>query len=67
MMKGALLIIVLIAMLILGILVMQNINEQKLATETGEKAGLVSRSQGLSDEAQKKADDVNKRMESLFE
>jgi len=64
--KGALLVMVLIAMLILGILIMQNINEQKLAAETGKKAGLVSRTQGLSDEAQKKADDVNKRMESLF-
>jgi len=65
-MKGALLVMVLIAMLIIGVLVMQNINEQKLATETGDKAGIVSRTQGLSDEAQKKADDVNKRMESLF-
>lgn len=65
-MKGALLIIVLIAMLILGVLVMQNINEQKLATETGKKAGMVSRSQGLSDDAQKKTDDMNKRMESTF-
>ncbi len=65
-MKGALLIIVLITMLIVGVLIMQNINEQKLATETDEKSGLVSRSQELSDEAQKKADDMNKRMESIF-